>query len=91
MSSHLYPPTPRSPSGQRPFGCRICSLWKNQVQVVGGRACAAVAAGAPWPTPSRTSKAKAPKKCSMSDLFVVAPSLTVPPPANASGGNEGGG
>ncbi|KAG8052934.1 hypothetical protein GUJ93_ZPchr0001g32944 [Zizania palustris] len=32
--------------------------------------------------------AKAPKKHSMSGLFVVAPSLTLPPPADASGGNE---
>ncbi|KAG8043089.1 hypothetical protein GUJ93_ZPchr0278g22896 [Zizania palustris] len=35
---------------------------------------AAVAAVAPLPMPSRMAKAKAPKKHSMSDLFVVAPS-----------------
>ncbi|KAG8043087.1 hypothetical protein GUJ93_ZPchr0278g22894 [Zizania palustris] len=73
-------------SGRSAVG--YAAYGRTEVQVVGGRACAAVAVGAPWPTPSRTSKAKAPKKCSMSDLFVVAPSLTVPPPANASGGNE---
>ncbi|KAG8039924.1 hypothetical protein GUJ93_ZPchr2178g2970 [Zizania palustris] len=60
----------------------------TEVQVVGGRACSAVAARATWPTPSRMAKAKAPKKRSMSDLFMVAPSLTLPPPADASGGNE---
>ncbi|KAG8039922.1 hypothetical protein GUJ93_ZPchr2178g2964 [Zizania palustris] len=40
---------------------------------------AAVSTGAPLPTPLRTAKAKAPKKRSMSNLFVVAPSLTVLP------------
>ncbi|KAG8052923.1 hypothetical protein GUJ93_ZPchr0001g29599 [Zizania palustris] len=74
--------------GRRPFVCRICSLWRHRGSGGGWTSCAAVAAGAPWPTPSRTSKAKASKKCSMSDLFVVTPSLTLPPPANASGGNE---
>ncbi|KAG8040412.1 hypothetical protein GUJ93_ZPchr1654g22897 [Zizania palustris] len=49
---------------------------------------AVVATGAPRPTLSRTAKAKAPNKRSMSDLFMVAHSLTVPPPADASGGNE---
>ncbi|KAG8052932.1 hypothetical protein GUJ93_ZPchr0001g30622 [Zizania palustris] len=59
-----------------------------EVQVVGRRACAYVAVGVLRPTPSRTAKAKAPKKRSMSDLFMVAPSLTLPPPTDPSGGNE---
>ncbi|KAG8039923.1 hypothetical protein GUJ93_ZPchr2178g2967 [Zizania palustris] len=51
---------------------------------------AAVAVGALRHTPSRMTKAKAkaPKKRFMSDLFMDAPSLTLPPPADASGRNE---
>ncbi|KAG8039926.1 hypothetical protein GUJ93_ZPchr2178g2966 [Zizania palustris] len=43
---------------------------------------AAVSTGAPLPTPSRTAKAKALNKRSMSNLFVVAPSLTMLPPTD---------
>ncbi|KAG8052927.1 hypothetical protein GUJ93_ZPchr0001g31312 [Zizania palustris] len=56
---------------------------------------AVVVAGAPRPTPqplrSAKSKAKASKMQSMSDLFVAAPTLTLPPPADVTSRKGGNG
>ncbi|KAG8039925.1 hypothetical protein GUJ93_ZPchr2178g2965 [Zizania palustris] len=51
-----------------------------------------VVAGAPWPTPlplmTVKSKATESKKRSMSDLFMAARPLSLPPPTDVTGGNE---
>ncbi|KAG8042991.1 hypothetical protein GUJ93_ZPchr0681g6577 [Zizania palustris] len=76
----------RELEGQRPFGAEdMQPLEAPRFMWWADELAAAVAVGSSRPMPSRTVKAKAPKNRSMSYLFMVAPSLTLPPPTDQSG------